>query len=391
MSNQEKKLISFILPILVGGGLERVVVNLANQFARNGYPVDIVLWSGIAESPYNDDIDDSIKVISIRGPQKQYNFLIKGLVALFSLKKLIKYIAQANPGVIFASNCEHVTILANELTKNKAKLVVMIHMDPSFLSFLKMQGNNMGRLFILRMLSKWLYPKADRIIGVSKGIADFMIKDGIASQEKTGYIYNPAFTSSLREKSKESPTHKWLLNKTRPVFVAAGRLSPEKNFALLLKAFKLVVDKIDAVLLVLGEGPLLDDLKKLSAELCIEHKADFMGFTKNPFSILTNSDVFVLSSDSEGCPMVIVEALACGCQVVSTNCSSGPAEILENGKYGRLTPVGNESKLAEAMLSAISEPIDRDLMLKRAEAFDEKIIGRQYIALAEELMDNKYP
>jgi glycosyltransferase involved in cell wall biosynthesis len=379
------------LPSLVGGGVERVAVNLANQFARNRYPADIVLWSGSVESPYGEDIDDSVNVISIRGPQKQCNLFVKAIVALFSVGKLIKYITQASPCVIFASTCEHVVILANELTKNKAKLAVMIHSDPSFHSVLKMQGGRRGRLFFFRMLSKLLYPRADRIIGVSKGIADFMIKDGILPQEKIRFIYNPVATSTLIKKSKEEPTHKWLLNKTRPVFVGVGRLSPEKNFALLLKAFKLVIDKVDAVLLILGEGPLFDELKKLSVELCIECKVDFLGFTQNPFSILANSDVFVLTSDTEGFPNVIIEALACGCRIISTNCPTGPAEILENGKYGRLTPVGNERKLAEAMLSAISEPIDRILSQKRAEDFDEKIIGRQYISLVEELTNGESP
>jgi glycosyltransferase involved in cell wall biosynthesis len=389
MHDQGKKLISFILPSLVGGGVERVVVNLANQFARNGYPVDIVLWSGSVDSPYSGDIDDSINVISLRGPQRQYNLFIKGLVALFSLKKLIKYMTQARPGVIFASTCEHVAIIANELTKNKAKLVVMIHSDPSFSSVLKMQGGRRGRLFFFKTLSKLLYPRVDKIIGVSEGIADFMIKDGIVPQGKIGFIYNPVVTASLSKKAKEVPTHKWLLNKTRPVFVSVGRLSPEKNFALLLKAFKLVVDKIDAVLLILGEGSLLDDLKKLSAELGIESRVDFTGFMKNPFSVIMKSDALVSSSDVEGLPSVLIEAMACGCQVVSTNASSGCAEILIDGKYGRLTPVGNESKLAEAMLSAIAKPIDKILLQERAKDFDEKTIGLKYISLAEDLMDSK--
>ncbi|GHV29746.1 glycosyl transferase [Synergistales bacterium] len=386
----DKKLIGFILPSLgSGGGVERVVVNLANQFAEKGYPVDIVLWSGNVDSPYSAEIDKSVNVISIRGPQRQYNLLFKGIAALCSIGKMVRYINRARPGVIFASTCELIAIMANELAKNRSKMAVIVHSDPSFSSVLIMQRGKILRLRFFRWLSKLLYPKADWVTGVSKGVAEGVARNGIVPENKIGFIYNPVVTRSLKEKSKEIPGHPWLAKKDCPVFIGVGRLSVEKNFALLLRAFKLVSDKLDSVLLIIGEGALLDDLKKLSAELGIESRVDFTGFLKNPFGAIAHADVFVLSSNVEGLPSVMIEAMACGCQIVSTNCPSGPAEILEGGKFGRLVPVDDETALSEAMLLAYSDPIDKNFLLEHAETFNAGAIGQQYITLAEGLMDGK--
>jgi glycosyltransferase involved in cell wall biosynthesis len=386
MPDQEKRLISFILPSLVGGGVERVIVNLSNQFARNGYPVDIVMLSGSRDSPYSEEIDGSINVISLRGPQKQYNLLLKGIVALFFIRKVVRYIDNARPGVIFASTCEHMAVLANVLSKNRGKIAVIIHSNPSFETSLIMHRGQVLRLRFFRLLSNLLFPRVDRVIGVSKAIAGVMSEDYPFLKGKTCFIYNPAITKTLREKSKEPPAHRWLVKKERPVFLGVGRLSEEKNFALLLRAFKLVSSKLDARLIILGEGPLLNELKQLSEDLGVEADVDFAGFLKNPFSVMSNSDVFVLSSNVEGFGMVLTEAMACGCQLVSTNCPSGPSEILDDGKYGRLVPTNDESALAEAMIDALSNPMDKDLLMERSKIFEDDRVGREYITLAEELI-----
>jgi glycosyltransferase involved in cell wall biosynthesis len=345
------------------------------------------MWSGVLDdSPYGEEIDGSINVISLRGPQKRYNIILKGIIALFSIGKVIRYINSAAPGVIFASTCELIAIFANELSKIKSKLVVIVHSDPSFSSVLIMQRGRVLKLRFFKLLSKLLIPRADRVICVSGGVAEGIANTGFVAQRKLGSIYNPVITKLSMEKSKESPTHAWLTQKERPVFVGVGRLSEEKNFSLLLRAFKIVSDKLDSVLIVAGEGPLSSELKKLSADLGIKSRVDFAGFLKNPYSLMFNSDVFVLSSNVEGLPTVLIEAMACGCQLVSTNCPSGPAEILEDGKYGRLVPMNDENALARAMLDALAAPIDKALLEKRAADFEEDKIGRQYIALAEELM-----
>jgi glycosyltransferase involved in cell wall biosynthesis len=146
---------------------------------------------------------------------------------------------------------------------------------------------------------------------------------------------------------------------------------------------------LDAVLIIAGDGPLLGELCKISSELGIEERVSFAGFLKNPFSAMAHADVFVLSSLFEGLPTVVIEAMACGCQIVSTDCPHGPAEILDGGRYGRLVPIGDEYALADAMLAAIANPVPKTELAERAGMFDEDVIGAQYIALAEKLMASR--
>jgi glycosyltransferase involved in cell wall biosynthesis len=384
-----EKLICFFLPSLVGGGVERVIVNLANQFAKNGYSVDIVLWSGGVDSPYISELNGTVNVVSLRGPQRQYNLILKGVAALFSVGKVVRYINRARPSVLFASTCELVAILANELSEKRSKIVVMVHSDPSDSSALLMHRGSRFRLRFFSFLSRRLYPKADWVTCVSKGVADGVARRGLAPEDKIGFIHNPAVTRSLKEKSSEPPVHPWLVKKEHPIFVGVGRLSEEKNFSLLLRAFALVMgSKADARMIIIGDGELRPELEKLRGDLDLSSRVDFTGFLQNPFAVMANADVLVLSSNVEGLPNVIIEAMACGCQIVSTNCPSGPAEILEDGKYGRLTPMGDETALSEAMLEALTSPIDRRLILERAEFFNEDRIGEQYIALCGKLTGN---
>lgn len=375
-----------MLPSLSGGGIERVVVNLAGQFARNGYPVDIVLWSGDTDSPYSDYIEPSVSVVSVRGAQRQYNLILKGIYALYSIRKLISYINDTMPGVIFASGCELPAIMANLLTCCRPPLVVIVHTDPSYSSALIMQRGSVLKVRFFELLTKLFYPRADRVIGVSKGVADGVLRLGAARHEKVSWIYNPVATKALFQKAKEPVLHPWLINHEKPVFIGVGRLAEEKNFVLLIDAFKIVADRLDSVLMIMGVGPLLDDLRKKTSDLGLEDRVYFTGFLENPFSAMAHSDVFVLSSDTEALPSAMIEAMACGCQIVSTDCSSGPAEILDNGACGRIVPVKDKYALADAMLAAIANPVPKTVLAKRAGMFDEDAIGARYIALAEELM-----
>jgi glycosyltransferase involved in cell wall biosynthesis len=382
----EKRKVCFFLPSLSGGGTERVVVNLAGQFAKNGYPVDIVLWSGDTNSPYSDYMESSVNVVSVRGPQRQYNLILKGIYALYSIRKLVNYINNADPGIIFASGCELPTIMANLLSRHKPPLAVVVHTDPSYSSSLIMQRGSALKVRFFELLKKLFYPRADRVIGVSKGIAEGMLRLGATRPERISWIYNPIVTRALSLKAKEPVSHPWLINHEKPVFVGVGRLAEEKNFALLIDAFKIVADKLDSVLMIMGAGPLLDYLREKTSDFGLSDRVCFTGFLKNPFSVMAHSDVFVLSSDTEALPSAMIEAMACGCQIVSTDCSSGPAEILNNGVCGRIVPVRDKYALADAMLAAIANPVPKTELAERAKMFDEDVIGARYIALAEELM-----
>jgi glycosyltransferase involved in cell wall biosynthesis len=307
LESDKRRKVCFFLPNLMGGGTERVVVNLAGQFARKGYAVEIALWSDIPNSPYADDIAESVKVISIRRAGRYKNLVLRIIYSLFYIPKLVSYIKTSHPHVIFGNICEFPVILANIFSGQMSRLVVIVHSDPSYSSSLLLYEGSRVRTWIFVFLSKLFYPLADAVVGVSKGVSETLLSSGIAPPKKTIFIYNPVVTKSLFKLSGEPPEHPWLVRHSRPVFLGVGRLSKEKNFPLLLRAFEIVSRKLDAVLIIAGDGPLLGELRKISSELGIEERVSFTGFLKNPFSAMAHADVFVLSSLFEGLPTVITQ------------------------------------------------------------------------------------
>jgi glycosyltransferase involved in cell wall biosynthesis len=222
------------------------------------------------------------------------------------------------------------------------------------------------------------YPKADSIIAISNGVATDLADTTGIERESIDVIHNPAFSPDIQSKSKESVSYRWFDTDT-PVVIAVGSLTQQKDFSTLLRAFSVLRERQDAHLLILGEGELREELESLASELGIATAVDMPGFVDNPYAYMRQADVFVLSSKWEGFGNVVVEALACGCPVVSTDCPSGPAEILANGEYGSLTPVGDETALAAEIETVLNTTPEPDRLRARAEAFTTEIVADQYI------------
>jgi glycosyltransferase involved in cell wall biosynthesis len=163
--------------------------------------------------------------------------------------------------------------------------------------------------------------------------------------------------------------------------LGVGRLEPQKDFALLLRAFARIRRERAARLLILGEGRERPRLTQLAKALGVADSVDLPGFVPNPYAHMTRANLFVLSSRYEGLGNVVIEALACGCPVVSTDCPSGPAEVLDRGRYGRLVPVGDPAALAQAILAALEEPVDRARLRGRAAQFSVERAARRYLEL----------
>jgi glycosyltransferase involved in cell wall biosynthesis len=200
-------------------------------------------------------------------------------------------------------------------------------------------------------------------------------------------IHNPVVDSSIPVKARESIDHPWLRVEDHRVILGIGRFMPQKDFPLLLRAFARVKRQAnDTKLILLGDGPDRRELRSLAKDLNIEGGVDMPGFVSNPYAYLSRASLFVLSSIHEGLPTVLVEALACGCPVVSTNCPSGPDEILEGGTWGPLVPVGDVSALAQAMITTLESPPDAAQLKQRAESFSvDAAVDRYYKALFPEI------
>jgi glycosyltransferase involved in cell wall biosynthesis len=206
------------------------------------------------------------------------------------------------------------------------------------------------------MLEHYFYPWADAIVAVSKGVADDLARVARLPRDRIKVIYNPVVTEALFRKAEEPLEHPWFLSGCPPVILGVGRLTAAKDFPTLIRAFARVRESQLARLLILGEGEKRDSLEKLVRELRLERDVSMPGFMDNPYAYMRKSSIFVLSSCWEGLPNVLIEAMACGCQVISTNCPSGPEEILRGGHYGKLVPVGDAEALAKAILANFDKP-----------------------------------
>jgi glycosyltransferase involved in cell wall biosynthesis len=204
------------------------------------------------------------------------------------------------------------------------------------------------------LLIRLFFPKAHAIVAVSNGVADDLSRVSGISRQSIRVIYNPVVSSTLIAKSTEPACHPWLSNDRIPVVVGMGRLTRQKSFETLIHAFATVRSQIPSRLIILGEGEERPFLERLMMNLGIAEDVDLPGFISNPYPFLSKASLFVLSSRWEGLPWVLIEALACGSKVVSTDCPSGPREILDNGAFGQLCPVENVSAMATAMIRALT-------------------------------------
>jgi glycosyltransferase involved in cell wall biosynthesis len=192
-------------------------------------------------------------------------------------------------------------------------------------------------------------------------------------------IYNPIEISQIIEKALMCADHSWISGKTTPIALAVGRLCKDKNFNTLLKASTILRNRKTIRFIILGDGEERTELTNTINENKLDSIVSMPGYKPNPYPYMRNADVFVLSSKYEGFPNVLVEAMACEVPIVSTDCPSGPAEILDGGKYGKLVPVGDAEAVAEAIEATLESPVNRNLLKQRAENYSIDKIITQYI------------
>jgi glycosyltransferase involved in cell wall biosynthesis len=226
-------------------------------------------------------------------------------------------------------------------------------------------------------LARWFYPWADAIVTVSQGSAEDLARLGLSS-DCIKVIYNPVVTPELFEKVTEPVEHPWFEPGSPPVILGVGRLEKQKDFPTLIRAFAQVRQQRPARLMILGEGQERPDLETLVQELGLAENVALPGFVANPYAYMGKAALFVLSSLFEGLPTVLIEAMATETPVVSTDCKSGPAEILANGQYGKLVAVGDVKGMAEAIISTLEAPPNSEALKLRAAEFSLEKAVAQY-------------
>lgn len=330
--------IAFFLPSVRGGGAQRVIVNLVQGLVERGHRVDVVL--AIAQGVFRDHLPPAARVVDLRAGR-----LIR------SLLPLRRYLRRERPRILISSmtHANLIALWAARLAGGSTPVMVTVHNTMS--ESTPDEGGLGGRLAL--PLLRRFYPWASSIVAVSRGAADDLARSTGLPRERIEVIYNPVITPAILAAARQAPGHPWLAPGGPPVILGAGRLTRQKGFAALIRAFAEVRRRRPARLLILGEGEDRPALEALVTELGLGADVALAGFRDDALACMAGSAVFVLSSAWEGLPTVLIEALATGTQVVSTDCPSGPREILEDGRLGTLVPVGDVGALAEAIARAL--------------------------------------
>jgi glycosyltransferase involved in cell wall biosynthesis len=358
--------IAIFLTALDGGGAERVMLNLAKGFIELGMEVDLVLVK--AEGAYLSQITPKVRLVNL-----QQNRLF---TSIFSL---INYLKQEQPQALLTAMDTNVIVAwMRRWSGISVKTIVTVHNQ---LSLESRYGDSIKRK-LTATFARWFYPWVDKIVAVSEGVAKDLVAIGLPS-DKIKVIYNPIVDSQLNQKIQESCNHPWLNSGQPPVILGVGRLTRQKDFSTLIRAFAIVRRHSLVRLMILGEGEERAALESLVQELNIESEVQLVGFVENPHMYMSKVAMLVLSSVWEGFGNVLVEAMAAGTPVISTNCPSGPAEILANGSYGQLVPVKDIEAMAAAIAQTLTNKSASTILTARASHFSLANATKQYLKLIQ--------
>lgn len=346
------------------GGVGRLTINLAAEMIRQGYQVDLFLT--MYQGDYLKDIPKEVNLIKGKGG------------AIKSILVFAKYIRTQKPDVIISARdyLNLINIVVTKLVRSKTQLITSVHVDYSGIP----EQKKSVRLKVLNYTLKYLYKKADNVVAVSAGVAKDFSERYNYPLNKIDVVYNPTYVEENYIKESELK-YGAFYETDLPIIIGVGRLNNQKNFSLLIEAFEEVNKQIAAKLIILGEGANRIELEKMIEDKRLKDRVLLPGFVPNPIDYIKKSNVFVMSSSWEGFGNVIVEAMGTGISVVSTDCPSGPAEILNNTKYGTLVSMHNKEEMSNAIIELIKKPLNPELVKTRAKDFSVPTITNQYLNL----------
>ncbi|MGH8223105.1 MAG: glycosyltransferase [Woeseiaceae bacterium] len=340
------------MPSFRGGGAERVMITLAHGFAAHGVAADIVVAQ--QEGPNLPPPVEGTRIVNLGAHR-----------VLASLAGLARYLRDETPDAMLSAlpHANVVSVWARSISRTTTRLVLSEHTVAS----LSAANARLLRARFLPVFMRRTYRTADAVVAVSDGVADDLAALTGIDRSSITRIYNPVVTPRLAQLAEERLEHSWFSAGQPPVVLGVGRLTPAKDFRTLVRAFAVVRERRPVRLLILGEGEERQRLEALVRTVGIGADVSLPGFVDNPYRYMKQASVFVLSSRWEGFGNVLVEAMACGTPIVSTDCD-GPREILQGGRHGKLTAIGDPSALARAIEIQLDEP-SNSTVIERAQAF----------------------
>jgi glycosyltransferase involved in cell wall biosynthesis len=349
-----------------GGGLSHAMVNLINAVAAEGQAVDVLLHA--TNVPALADLDPGVRVVKLgrTGTLRQ-------------VLAVRRYLRRERPIALLCNRepANRIATLARLISDTQIPMVFRVGMPIS----VALARRHVVKRVLRRSTMRFCYRCADGIIANARDVATDIENILKIAKEKITVINNPTASPALLDQARDAPAHPWFEDGGPPVIVGVGRLARQKDFPTLIRAFARLRDKRPCRLVILGEGKDRAALEVLVRELDLEGAVALPGWVDNPFACMARASLFVLSSAWEGLPNVLIQALALGCPVVSTDCPGGSREILAGGRYGPLVPVGDVGALARAMAAVLDAPLTRETLMAAAEPYQAERCARAYLAV----------
>lgn len=347
------------------GGVERMVLNLVEGFAARGHAVDLLAIR--ADSAHLGALPEGVTLIDL-------GVRHSGL----SILPLARYLRRVRPAALLAAKDRAIraAVLARKIAGTRTRIVGRLGTNLSA----ALEGRDGISRWLRVAPMRWLYPSVEQVVCVSEGVLEDTARLAGLSAGQLCVIRNPVVTPRLSVQAAASVDHPWAHDSDVPLILGAGRLTEQKDFDTLVRAFAKLRARRRARLVILGEGRLRSKLQACAEALGIADDVAMPGFTPNPYAWMARSDLFVLSSAWEGSPNVLTEALALGVPSVSTDCPSGPREVLDGGAFGPLVPVGDVAAMAEAMEATLNAPLPSDTLKGAVAAYTQSASAAAYLA-----------
>lgn len=361
------KRLAILISFSGDGGVERMILNLCAEFVRH---VQVDLLALKLDGGHASRVPQGVNLVRLRSRH-----------AWTSVGEIARYLQQARPDAMLVAKDRAGRAALRARSRAGTDTPVYIRLG-THLSTALARKDAFSRWLRLAPMRR-LYPRANGVIAVSEGVRQDTVRITGLAPARVHVIRNPVITGRLAEQAAAEAPHEWLRDKSLPVVIGMGRLTAQKDFPTLLRAFALLQAQRPARLVLLGDAPHAEDRERLVAlaqSLGIAERVLFAGFQANPYAWLSRADLFVLSSAWEGSPNALTEALALGVPCVSTDCPSGPSEILAGGRYGPLVPVGDATAMAQAMQATLEHPLPAARLREAVAEYRADLSAQRYLA-----------